>query len=88
MQPIEPVQVGASRTAGPKPLAPQPGLFEHDIGAPVEALGRVLGKETAAVRRDEEPTRNELEAQARKLNLPGRSKMGKAELKRTVARAR
>jgi hypothetical protein len=47
-----------------------------------------LGKEAAAVRRGDEPTRRELEAQARKLDIKGRSKMGKAELKRAVARAR
>jgi hypothetical protein len=47
-----------------------------------------LGKEAAAVRRGDEPTRKELEAQARRLNIRGRSKMGKAELKRAVARAR
>lgn len=47
-----------------------------------------LGKEAAAVRRGDAPTRKELEEQARKLNIAGRSKMGKAELKRAVARAR
>jgi hypothetical protein len=47
-----------------------------------------LGKEAAAVRRGDQPTRKELEAQARRLNIRGRSKMGKAELKRAVARAR
>jgi hypothetical protein len=47
-----------------------------------------LGKEAAAVRRGDEPTRKELEAEARRLDIPGRSKMGKAELKRAVARAR
>ena len=47
-----------------------------------------LGKEAAAVRRGDEPTRKELEAQARKLDIKGRSKMGKAELKRAVARAK
>jgi hypothetical protein len=46
-----------------------------------------LGKEANAVRRGDEPTRKELEAQARRLNIAGRSKMGKAELKRAVARA-
>jgi hypothetical protein len=46
-----------------------------------------LGKEAAAVRRGDEPTRKELEAQARRLGIRGRSKMGKAELKRAVARA-
>jgi hypothetical protein len=47
-----------------------------------------LGVEANKVRRGEEPTRKELEAQARKLNIAGRSKMGKAELKRAVSRAR
>jgi hypothetical protein len=47
-----------------------------------------LGKEAAAVRRGDAPTRKELEAQARRLNIRGRSKMGKAELKRAVESAR
>ena len=47
-----------------------------------------LGKEAAAVRRGDAPTRSELEAEARRLDIPGRSKMGKAELKRAVARAK
>jgi hypothetical protein len=47
-----------------------------------------LGKEAAAVRRGDSPTRKELEAEARKLGIQGRSKMGKDELKRAVARAR
>jgi hypothetical protein len=47
-----------------------------------------LGEEANAVRRGDEPTRKELEAEARRLNISGRSKMGKAELKRAVARAR
>jgi hypothetical protein len=47
-----------------------------------------LGKEAGAVRRGDQPTRKELEAEARRLNIEGRSKMGKAELKRAVARAR
>jgi hypothetical protein len=47
-----------------------------------------LSKEANAVRRGDEPTRKELEAQARRLNIEGRSKMGKAELKRAVASAR
>ena len=46
-----------------------------------------LGKEAAAVRRGDSPTRKELEEKARKLDIRGRSKMGKAELKRAVARA-
>jgi hypothetical protein len=47
-----------------------------------------LGKEAAAVRRGDAPTRKELEEQARKLDIRGRSKMGKEELKRAVAGAR
>lgn len=47
-----------------------------------------LGKEASAVRRGDEPTRKQLEERARKLNIRGRSKMGKSELKRAVARAR
>jgi hypothetical protein len=47
-----------------------------------------LGKESAAVRRGDSPTRKELEAEARRLDIRGRSKMGKAELKRAVARAK
>jgi hypothetical protein len=47
-----------------------------------------LGKEASAVRRGDAPTRKELEAQARRLNIKGRSKMGKDELKRAVARAK
>lgn len=46
-----------------------------------------LGKEANAVRRGDEPTRKELEQQARRLDISGRSKMGKSELKRAVARA-
>jgi hypothetical protein len=40
------------------------------------------------VRRGESPTRKELEVEARRLDIRGRSKMGKAELKRAVARAK
>ena len=47
-----------------------------------------LGVEANKVRRGDEPTRNELEAEARRLDIRGRSKMGKAELKRAVARAK
>jgi hypothetical protein len=47
-----------------------------------------LGKEASAVRRGDAPTRKELEAEARRLDIKGRSKMGKAELKRAVARAK
>jgi hypothetical protein len=47
-----------------------------------------LGKEANAVRRGDAPTRDELLAEARRLNIRGRSKMGKAELKRAVANAK
>jgi hypothetical protein len=47
-----------------------------------------LGKEASAVRRGDSPTRKELEAEARRLDISGRSKMGKDELKRAVARAK
>jgi len=47
-----------------------------------------LGKEANAVRRGDQPTRAELEREARKLNISGRSKMGKSELKRAVSRAK
>jgi hypothetical protein len=46
-----------------------------------------LGKEASAVRKGDEPTRKELEERARRLDIRGRSKMGKAELKRAVQRA-
>jgi hypothetical protein len=47
-----------------------------------------LGKEASAVRRGDSPTRKELESEARRLNIRGRSKMGKSELKRAVSRAK
>jgi hypothetical protein len=53
-----------------------------------EQTRAALGKEAAAVRRGDAPTRKELEQRARKLGISGRSRMGKAELKRAVARAR
>jgi hypothetical protein len=49
---------------------------------------RALGQEANAVRRGESPTRKELEAEARRLDIRGRSKMGKDDLKRAVAAAR
>jgi hypothetical protein len=45
-------------------------------------------RQGAAVRRGDSPTRKELEAEARRLEIRGRSKMGKDELKRAVARAK
>ena len=47
-----------------------------------------LGKEAAAVRRGDAPTRKALEEEARRLDIRGRSKMGKAELKRAVSKAK
>jgi hypothetical protein len=47
-----------------------------------------LGQEANAVRKGESPTRAELNDEARKLDIKGRSKMGKDELKRAVARAK
>jgi hypothetical protein len=47
-----------------------------------------LGKEAAAVRRGDAPTRDELLEDARRLDIRGRSKMGKEELKRAVERAK
>jgi hypothetical protein len=47
-----------------------------------------LGKEANAVRKGEQPTRAQLESEARRLEISGRSKMGKSELKRAVARAK
>jgi TRAP-type C4-dicarboxylate transport system substrate-binding protein len=47
-----------------------------------------LGKEANKVRRGEAKTREELEEVARRLQIAGRSKMGKDELRRAIARAR
>jgi len=47
-----------------------------------------LGQEAAAVRRGEAPTRKELNEEARRLGIAGRSKMGKDELKAAVAKAK
>ena len=46
-----------------------------------------LGKEAAAVRRGDAPVLRELQAEARRLDIKGRSKMGKAELRRAVSAA-
>lgn len=47
-----------------------------------------LGEEANKVRKGEAATRRELEAEARRLDISGRSKMGKDELRRAIARAR
>ncbi len=52
------------------------------------ATRSALGKEAAAVRRGDAPTRGELMDEARRLDIRGRSKMGKDELKRAVANAK
>jgi hypothetical protein len=49
---------------------------------------KALGEEANKVRRGEAETRKELDAQARRLEIPGRSKMGKDELRRAIARAK
>jgi hypothetical protein len=47
-----------------------------------------LGKEANKVRKGEAKTRAELNDEARKLGIEGRSKMGKDQLRRAIARAR
>ncbi len=47
-----------------------------------------LGKEAAAVRSGKAETRKELNDEARRLDIAGRSKMGKDELRRAIARER
>jgi hypothetical protein len=47
-----------------------------------------LGKEANKVRKGEVKTRDQLNREAARLNIRGRSKMGKDELRRAVARAR
>ena len=47
-----------------------------------------LGKEANKVRTGQAETRRELEAQARHLDIRGRSKMGKDELRRAISRTR
>lgn len=47
-----------------------------------------LGKEGSKVRSGEAKSREQLYREAQKLGVKGRSKMGKAELRRAVSRAR
>jgi hypothetical protein len=49
---------------------------------------RALGREGTKVRRGVEKSRQEYYEDARRLDIPGRSRMGKAELKRAVQRRR
>jgi hypothetical protein len=52
------------------------------------ATRSALGQEANKVRSGEAKTRRELEGEARRLQISGRSKMGKDELRRAIARAR
>jgi hypothetical protein len=47
-----------------------------------------LGQEANKVRSGQAKTRQQLEGEARRLNIAGRSKMGKDELRRAISRAR
>jgi hypothetical protein len=47
-----------------------------------------LGKEANKVRKGEAKTRKELNKEAARLDIKGRSKMGKDELRRAISRAR
>ena len=47
-----------------------------------------LGKEASKVRKGEAKTRDQLNREAARLNIRGRSKMGKDELRRAISRAR
>ncbi|HEX2359672.1 MAG TPA: hypothetical protein VHH72_07650 [Solirubrobacterales bacterium] len=47
-----------------------------------------LGKEASGVRKGEAKTRDELRREAARLNIRGRSKMGKEQLRRAISRAR
>jgi hypothetical protein len=47
-----------------------------------------LGKEANKVRQGEAKTRKQLNEEAAKLEIKGRSKMGKDELRRAISRAR
>ena len=47
-----------------------------------------LGKEANKVRKGEAKTRDQLNREAARLNIRGRSKMGKDELRRAISRAR
>lgn len=49
---------------------------------------KALGEEANKVRKGEAKTRKELNEEAARLEIRGRSKMGKDELRRAIARAR
>ncbi len=52
------------------------------------ATRTALGEEANKVRKGEAKTRKELDAEARRLNISGRSKMGKDELRGAITRAK
>lgn len=52
------------------------------------ATRRALGEEANKVRKGEAKTRKDLETDARRLNISGRSKMGKDELRHAITRTR
>jgi hypothetical protein len=52
------------------------------------ATRTALGEEANKVRKGEAKTRKDLDVEARRLNISGRSKMGKDELRRAIARAK
>ncbi|HWF33152.1 MAG TPA: hypothetical protein VG188_11400 [Solirubrobacteraceae bacterium] len=52
------------------------------------ATRSALGEEANQVRKGEAKTRKQLDAEARRLNIAGRSKMGKDELRQAIAQAR
>ncbi len=56
--------------------------------ANAKAAGEDVSRKGGEAGSYEDWNKEELEAQARRLDIKGRSKMGKAELKRAVARAR
>jgi hypothetical protein len=70
---VKKAQAGAQSKQTLKHLSPQ---TRHDLGV-----------EANKVRAGDAATRKELEARARKLDIKGRSKMGKDELRRAIARA-
>jgi hypothetical protein len=53
-----------------------------------KATRSALGTEANKVRTGQAKTRKELEAEARRLQIKGRSKMGKDELREAIKRAR
>jgi hypothetical protein len=80
MRPADTSSARNERTAGAR--------SKHTLKNLPAKTRTALGKEANAVRKGESPTRREPEAEARRLDIKGRSKLGKDELKRAVARAK